>query len=321
MTAGRPRDALRTIPLSDRPSKVRDTDLARPVAADASLADFLGALPDLLAVKAMRAVAAAIISAREAGKPVILGAGAHVVKAGLSPLLVDWLDRGLVTGICVNGAFVLHDAELALGGGTSENVEKALPEGTFGVTAETNGFVNAAVAARGPELGVGGAVGQALLAAEGLVDPDLSVGRACARLGLPLTATVAIGTDVNHMHPTFDGAAWGAASLRDFDTLIDEVAELDGGGVFLLAGSAVLLPEVLLKALALLANTGRAPRDFVTADFDMLSHYRAVTQVVDRPKLFRARTYFVQAPHELSLPLLGALLAGRSFPAGADARG
>lgn len=309
---GPARRALRTIPLSQRPSKVHDTDLARPVHAGDTVADFIDSLPHLLAVESMRQVAAAIIAARSAGKPVILGAGAHVVKAGLSPLLVDWLERGLVTGVAVNGAFVLHDAELALGGATSENVEQALPEGTFGVTAETNTFVNAAVAESGPSIGVGAAVGQALAARSDLVDPQLSVSLACARLGTPLTATVAIGTDVNHMHPGFDGAAWGAASLKDFDTFVEEVAGLDSGGVFLLAGSAVLLPEVLLKALALLANVGRAPREFVSADFDMLSHYRARTQVVDRPKLFGARTYFVQAPHEISLPLLGAMLADQT---------
>jgi hypothetical protein len=313
MSTDSPRPArrpLNTAPLSQRPSKVCDADLARPVASDASLADFLDSLPHLLVVRAMREVADAILAARAAGKPVILGCGAHVVKAGLSPLVIDWLSRGIVTGVAVNGAFVLHDAEIALGGATSENVEQALPEGTFGVTAETNGFVNAAVSARGPESGVGAAVGQALLAHPGLVHPEHSVALACARLGVPLTVTVAIGTDVNHMHPDFDGAAWGAASLRDFDAFTDEVAGLDGGGVFLLAGSAVLLPEVFLKSLALLANTGRAPRDFISADFDMLPHYRALTQVVDRPKLFGAKTYFVQAPHELALPLLGAMLGG-----------
>ncbi len=303
------RHRLRTVPLAERSSKVRDADLARPVAGGASTSEFLDSLPDLLAVRSLREIAAAILAAREAGKPVILGAGAHVVKAGLSPLLIDWLERGLVTGVCVNGAFVLHDAELALGGATSEDVERSLPAGTFGVTAETNAFVNGAVAARGAEAGVGAAVGGALLAASGLVDPGLSVARACARLGVPLSVTVAIGTDVNHMHPDFDAAAWGQASLKDFDTLVEEIAALGGGGVFLLAGSAVLLPEVLLKALALLANTGRAPRDFVTADLDMLSHYRARTQVVERPRLFGARTYFVQAPHELALPVLGAMLS------------
>jgi hypothetical protein len=305
-----PRRPLDTVPLSARPSKVCDADLARPVAPDASLSQFLDSLPDLLAVRAMREVAAAIIAARGAGKPVILGCGAHVVKAGLSPLVIDWLRRGLVTGVAVNGAFVLHDAEIALGGATSENVEETLPAGTFGVTAETNAFVNAAVSGRGPELGVGAAVGAALDAAEGLVRPEHSVALACARSGAPLTVTVAIGTDVNHMHPSFDGAAWGAASLRDFDTFVDEVADLDAGGVFLLAGSAVLLPEVLLKALAMLANEGRAPHGFVSADFDMLPHYRALTQVVDRPRLFGAKTYFVQAPHELALPVLGAMLGG-----------
>jgi hypothetical protein len=305
-----PRRPLETVPLSERPSKVCDADLARPVAPDASLAEFLDSLPDLLAVRAMREVAIAVLAARTAGKPVILGCGAHVVKAGLSPLVIDWLQQGLVTGIAVNGAFVLHDAEMALGGATSEDVEETLAAGTFGVTAETNGLVNAAVAEHGPELGVGAAVGRALAARADLVHPEHSVALACARLGLPLTVTVAIGTDVNHMHPGFDGAAWGAASLRDFDTFVDEVADLDSGGVFMLAGSAVLLPEVLLKALAMLANTGRAPRGFVSADFDMLPHYRALTQVVDRPKLFGAKTYFVQAPHELALPVLGAMLGG-----------
>jgi hypothetical protein len=302
------RRALNTIPLAQRPSKVSEADLARPVAPDASLAEFLDALPHLLAVKSLREVAAAILAARAADKPVILGCGAHVVKAGMSPLVIDWLERGLVTAVCVNGAFVLHDAELALGGSTSEDVETALPAGTFGVTAETNGFVNAAVAAQGPQVGVGAAVGQALVATADLAYPELSVSLACARLGRPLAVTVAIGTDVNHMHPDFDGAAWGAASLKDFDALTNEIAELDGGGVFVLAGSAVLLPEVFLKALASLANTGRAPKDFVAADLDMLSHYRARTQIVDRPKLFGAKTYFVQAPHEMSLPLLGAML-------------
>ena len=309
-----PRRALRTVPLAQRPSKVGEADLAQPVRADASLGAFLDSLPDLLAVRGLRDVAAAIIAARAADRPVILGAGAHVVKAGLSPLVIDWLERGLVTAVCVNGAFVLHDAELALGGSTSEDVETALPAGTFGVTEETNSFVNRAVVEGGPELGVGASVGLALAATEGLAHPELSVALACARLEVPLCVTVAIGTDVNHMHADFDGAAWGAASLADFDRLTEEIADLDAGeagvgGVFLLAGSAVLLPEVFLKALASLANDGRAPRDFVSADFDMLRHYRSQTQVVDRPRLFGARTYFVQAPHELSLPVLGAMLA------------
>jgi hypothetical protein len=232
--------------------------------------------------------------------------GAHVIKVGLSPLLIDLLERGIVTAVAMNGACVVHDFELATAGFTSEDVETQLAEGDFGMAEETGRLVNDAVAAgsrRG--LGLGRAVGEWLQAAR---PPHLSYSilAACARLEAACTVHVAVGTDIVHMHPACDGAAVGQASLQDFRLLAAIVADLDGGGVYLNVGSAVLLPEVFLKALTLARNLGHPVRDFVTANLDFLQHYRPTQNVVRRPVARGGRGYALTGHHELLVPLLAA---------------
>jgi hypothetical protein len=297
---------VKTYPLASRPSKVRTADAATPWRAGGSLRDFLASLPDQLAARNLREVVRAIAAARTAAKPVILGMGAHVIKVGLSPLLIDLVERGIVTAVAMNGACVVHDFELAMAGFTSEDVETQLAEGDFGMAEETGRLVNEAVVAgsrRG--LGLGRAVGEWLLAAR---PPHLSHSllAACARLEVPCTVHVAVGTDIVHMHPACDGAAVGQASLQDFRLLTAIVADLEGGGVYLNVGSAVLLPEVFLKSLTLARNLGHPVRDFVTANLDFLQHYRPTQNVVRRPVARGGRGYALTGHHELLVPLLAA---------------
>lgn len=310
MSAYRPLDpaGAKTYPLGSRPSKVQLTDLGRPWQAGGTLRDFLAGLPRQLAAQGFREVVAAIASARTRGKPVILGMGAHVIKVGLSPVVLDLLDRRLVTALALNGAGVVHDFELAAAGFTSEDVEARLGEGEFGMAEETGRVINDAVAAGVPkELGFGRAMGEALLA---LAPPhlDLSLVARCAALDAPCTVHVALGADIVHMHPACRGEAVGAATLRDFRLLAAVVADLDGGGVYLNVGSAVLLPEVFLKALTLARNLGHRVQDFVTVNLDFIQHYRPTQNVVRRPVARGGRGYALTGHHELLVPLLAAAL-------------
>ena len=306
-----PRGA-KTYPLGSRPSKVQAADAARPWQAGGSLRAFLEALPSQLAVRDFRAIVGAILAAGRQGRPVILGMGAHAIKVGLSPIIVDLLDRGLVTALALNGAGVVHDVELAVAGFTSEDVEARLAAGEFGMAEETGRIINDAVTAgvsRG--LGFGRAVGERLLALQPAHLPQ-SLLAACARLGRPCTVHVAMGTDIVHMHPTCDGGATGEASLRDFRLLAAVVADLNEGGVYLNLGSAVVLPEVFLKALTLARNLGHRVQDFVTVNLDFVQHYRPTQNVVRRPVAQGGKGYALTGHHELLLPLLAAaLIEGR----------
>ncbi len=300
--------AVKTYPLASRPSKVKIQDGARPWRAGGSLQAYLDSLPNQLAVRSLREVVAHILAARSHERPVILAMGAHVIKVGLSPVVVDLLERGLVTALALNGAGVVHDFELAFAGFTSEDVEAQLTDGEFGMAEETGRILNEAVAEgvqRG--LGFGRAVGERLLT---LQPPYLSQSAvaACARLDLPCTVHVALGTDIIHMHPSCDGARVGEATQRDFRLLAAIIADLEGGGVYLNVGSAVLLPEVFLKALTLARNLGHRVQEIVTVNLDFIQHYRPTQNVVRRPVAQGGKGYALTGHHELLVPLLAAAL-------------
>jgi hypothetical protein len=297
---------ITTYPLASRPSKVRVEDGARPWRAGGRLRTYLDSLPNQLAVRTLRDVVGAILVARRTGKPVLVGMGAHVIKVGLSPVLIDLMERGVVTALAMNGACAVHDFELATAGWTSEDVEAQLAEGEFGMAEETGRELNEAVIEGARcELGFGRAVGERLLATR---PPHLahSLLAACARLDIPCTVHVALGTDIVHMHPRCDGAAVGAATHRDFRLFSAVVADLGDGGVYLNIGSAVLLPEVFLKALTLARNLGHRVQNFVTANLDFIQHYRPTQNVVRRPVATGGRGYALTGHHELLLPLLAA---------------
>ncbi len=299
---------IKTYPLASRPSKVRVEDAAVPWQSGGSLNAYLDSLPNHLAVRSLKAVAHAIREARRKGKPVLLGMGAHVIKVGLSPVVIDLVERGLVTAVALNGACAVHDFELATAGFTSEDVEAQLSEGDFGMAEETGRVVNEAAidgARRG--VGFGRALGDRLLAMrpQHLAHSLLA---ACARLDVPCTVHVALGTDIVHMHPRCDGAAVGATTHSDFRLLAAVVADLGDGGVYLNVGSAVLLPEVFLKALTLSRNLGHRVQDFVTANLDFIQHYRPTQNVVRRPVAKGGRGYALTGHHELLVPLLAAIL-------------
>jgi hypothetical protein len=307
---------FRPRPLAGRSHKARAEAFARPVALDAPVAALLDSLPDVLGAKALRALGAAIASAHRAGRPVLWGLGGHVLKVGLGPLLVDLLERGYVSGLVLNGAAAIHDAELAMLGSTSEDVGPGLFDGTYGSADETGRlFARAARRAAQEGVGLGTALGAELVASEPR-HPEPSVLCAAHRAGVPVTVHVAIGTDTVHMHPACDGADIGRATWTDFLRLATLVEGLDGG-VYVNVGSAVVLPEVFLKAVALVHNVRAAderPRvRITTGNLDMLRHYRPRTNVLDRPAV---QGHEVTGHHELIVPLLrvAILAAARGTP-------
>ena len=298
---------LTTYPLKSRASKARASDFARAYAKGDGLPGLVRGLPTLQAAGAFKAVVDAIRRAHDAGAPIIWGLGAHVIKTGVSPVIVDLMDRGFVSAVATNGAGIIHDFEVALVGATSEDVDQALGPGTFGMAEETGRLLNRAIndgVAAG--LGLGQAVSRFL---HGL-NPQyarMSVLAAAARLEIPVTVHVAIGTDVIHMHPDASGAAIGEGSLRDFRYFVSSVARL-AGGVYLNCGSAVVLPEVFLKAVALARNAGASLEGMTTVNLDFLQHYRPQTNVVSRPTAGVGRGYSLVGHHEIMIPLLAAAL-------------
>lgn len=298
---------VRTYPLASRRSKAQAADFARPYVPGSGIRAWVDSLPAMLAGADFRAVAAAVARAREGGRGVLWGLGAHVIKTGLGPVLIDLMERGFVSGLAVNGAAVIHDFELALSGGTSEEVEESLGPGRFGMAEETGRQLNAAInegVNRG--LGIGQAVGEWLTASPPPHAP-LSIVAAAARLAIPVTVHIGIGTDIIHMHPDASGAALGEGSLRDFRYLVSSVARLEQG-VFLNCGSAVILPEVFLKAVALARNAGASLDGLTTVNMDFIRHYRPETNVVSRPVAGVGRGYSLVGHHELMIPLLAAAL-------------
>ncbi|AEH44745.1 hypothetical protein Thein_0868 [Thermodesulfatator indicus DSM 15286] len=304
---------LKTYSLFERPSKVSVEDLARPLSPGLSFKEFLACLPKELAAKDLLAVARAMAHAIKNKRPVIWGFGAHVIKVGLTPIIIDLMRRGFISAVMVNGACMVHDSELAMAGITSEDVAQALKDGSFGAAKETGELVNRA-AKEGCKQGLGLALGK-LLAEGDYPYKDLSLFASAYKLGVPVTVHVAIGTDIVHMHPTADGAAIGEASFYDFKVFCRLVADLEGG-VFFLAGSAVLLPEVFLKALTVVRNLGYKVEKFTTVNFDFIRHYRPLTNVVNRPTMTGGKGYHITGHHEILIPLLaGALLEELSHEA------
>jgi deoxyhypusine synthase len=305
-------EGVSTYPLASRPSKVTVEDFARPFVEEASLRDFLSSLPNILAVQSIREVAARMRRARELGKPIVWGIGGHVVKTGLAPLINDLMRRGFVTGIAANGSVLVHDAEVALVGSTSEDVDATLGAGAFGAADETGRLLNeAAKRAAQDGIGLGEALGRMLSESEPK-HAEHSLLCAAYRARVPFTAHVAIGTDIAHFHPQADGASLGAATHTDFRLLSELVRRMSGGGVYLNVGSAVILPEVFLKCVTLVRNLGHPLEDFTTANFDFIQSYRPLTNVVRRPTSGGAgRGFSVTGHHELTIPLLAAeLLCG-----------
>jgi hypothetical protein len=302
-----------TYPLKSRKSKARAEDFATPCPPGASVAAFLASLPDMLAAADFKAVVRAILDARASDGGVMWGFGAHVIKTGLGPVLIDLMERGFVSALATNGAGVIHDFEVALVGATSEDVDEALGPGRFGMAEETGRLLNAAIT---DGVAAGHGLGQSVaqfLQAKPPQHARSSVLATAARLAIPITAHVAVGTDIIHMHPAASGAAIGEGSLRDFRYFVSNVARLEHG-VYLNCGSAVILPEVFLKAVALARNRGIALAQLTTVNLDFLRHYRPQTNVVTRPTAGASRRgYSLVGHHEIMIPLLAAALTSANI--------
>jgi hypothetical protein len=298
-------EGIQTYPLLSRKSLVRAEDFARPLPPRASFSKFLSSLPNFLAAKDFREIVARIASAHRRGKPVLLGMGAHPLKVGLSPLIIRLLERGILQGVAMNGAGIIHDFEIAFAGRTSEDVAAEIGSGSFGMAEETGQGLNEAIR-KGWEQswGIGYAVG-AMIQEKRLPYRRLSITAAGFRLGIPVTVHVAVGTDIIHLHPQASGEAIGEGSHRDFRLFAALISRLRGG-VYLNLGSAVILPEVFLKALTLTRNLGYPARDFTTVNMDFIPHYRPLTNVVRRPTLEGGKGFHLTGHHEIMFPLLAA---------------
>src|SRR5437667_9344774 len=310
--------AVHTYPLASRKSKVSIRDFAKAPAANTSLTKFLDSLPIILAGEDLRNLLIAIHIARKQRKAILWGIGGHVIKVGLGPVLIDLMKRGFVSGIAMNGAALIHDFEIALAGNTSEDVEAGLGEGQFGMAAETGQFINEfAKLSHRIRIGYGEAAGQFL--SSGIIEvkhADSSVLVAAYQQRIPVTIHLAIGTDIPHMHPAANGAALGDATHHDFRLFCALVEQMHPAGVYLNWGSAVLLPEIFLKAVSLVRNLGVPVRPITTANFDFIQHYRPLQNVVRRPTASahgsrgpESHGYAITGHHELLLPLVAAALA------------
>ena len=295
---------IKTYSIKSRLSKVNKGDFALKPSKGKSFADFFSSLPNILKAKDLRAVSSDIVAARKKNKAVIFMAGAHVIKCGLNPVLIELIKRKLLTCICLNGAGIIHDFEIAFQGKTSEDVAENLKDGKFGMGRETADFLNYA-AKEGVKkgFGLGYAVANAI-ATSNFANKESSLLYNAYKQKIPVCVFVAIGTDIIHQHPSFDAASTASGSLRDFHILVDNIRCLNKGGVVLNFGSAVLLPEVFLKALNLARNLGNKVKDFTTANFDMFYHYRPSQNVVSRPVLSGGNGYYIIGHHEIMLPLL-----------------
>jgi deoxyhypusine synthase len=297
---------VKTCKLQSRKSKVELDEVGKPFSRG-SFSEFLGSLPDILAAKDFKAVVSAVIKARKKDRPVILGMGAHPIKVGLAPIIIDLLEHNIVTAVAMNGACIVHDYELSLMGHTSEDVDVELCRGTFGMAEETGKHLNRAIK-KGVEKGhgLGRAVGEHILKSRASCK-KLSILAAAARLDIPASVHVAVGTDIIHMNPEASGAAIGEGSLRDFKLLSSVVSELKGG-VYINLGSAVILPEVFLKALAVTRNLKYNVKNFTTVNMDFIQHYRCRENVLRRPVISGGHSYALTGHHEIMFPLLAAAI-------------
>jgi hypothetical protein len=308
---------VRTYPLARRKSKVTSKDLAKPAPRRASLIQLLNSMPKILAAQDLRNLSASIQDARKRKRAILWGIGGHVIKVGLAPVLIDLMNKGYVSGIAMNGAALIHDFEMAIAGNTSEDVEAGIGKGEFGMAEETGWGINEiAKLAQRVRIGYGEAAGQYLTS--GIVAaryPGLSILISAYRKRIPVTVHLAVGTDIPHMHPSAEGAALGAASHHDFRLFCALVQQMNSGGVYLNWGSAVILPEVFLKAVSVVRNLGIPLRPIITANFDFIQHYRPIMNVVKRPTAASkgkkgefSRGFAITGHHELLLPLLAAAL-------------
>ena len=300
---------IRTYPLKDRPSKVDVGAFARPHIRGASLGEFLNGLPKILAAQDLRDLVHAIAQARANGKAILWGLGGHVIKTGLSPILIDLMDLGLMSGIALNGAGIIHDFEIALAGSTSEDVELQLEKGAFGMAEETGQGINEAIREGVPDgLGIGESLGRALVRLSPPFGKYSLLMQAYMR-NIPVTVHVTIGADIIHTHPSISPSDIGEGSHRDFRLFASLVARLHNGGVYLNCGSAVTLPEVFLKSVSVVRNSGEPLQDFTTANLDFLQHYRPTEDVVKRPVKLGGRGIAITGRHEILIPLLAGWLA------------
>ncbi|MEX1314491.1 MAG: hypothetical protein AB1Z38_09945 [Desulfotignum sp.] len=296
---------LKTYSIRDRNSLVSSKDFARSWDRGNAFKSFLDTLPAILAGNDIRAVIHAITTAARNCHPVCFAMGGHVIKTGMAPVIIDLIEKKVITLVAMNGAGIIHDLEVALAGHTSEDVAGSLENGSFGMARETADCLNQAIArAKKEHTGLGRAVGQFILDQD-MPYQHLSLLAAGARLTLPVTVHVALGTDILHMHPRFDAAACGQASMHDFHTFAAQIARLENG-VFINAGSAVILPEVFLKALTLARNLGHPVDHFTTVNLDFIRHYRPLTNVVNRPTRGKGQGFSLVGHHELLIPLIAA---------------
>ena len=307
-------DRINDYSLRDRPSKVHQADFAKPFTGD-SFQDFLASLPEILAGAAIKDLAQRIAAARSRDRAIIWALGGHVIKTGLAPLFTQLLREGFLSAIAVNGSVIIHDFEIAYCGSTSENVEEQLGSGAFGMARETGQFLNEAIN-RGADqdIGIGEAVGRYLQSCP-LEFPDSSLVLQAYQQAVPLTVHAAYGTDIIHNHPRASGVSLGKGTEIDYRIFTQEVSRLHDGGVFINVGSAVLLPEVFLKAVSAIRNSGQELSGFSTANFDFVQHYRPTQNVVNRPVEGDGKGFAITGHHELTIPLLAGILLSLNDPA------
>jgi len=297
---------IKTSSLQKRKSKVGVDSFASPLRPASSFKEFLHSLPKILAAEDFQKVVSRIVEAVRGDKMVLLGMGAHPIKVGLNPIIINLMERGIIRGLALNGAGIVHDVEIALAGKTSEEVEEGLGTGAFGVTKETAELINNALQAGHKEgRGFGESMGRALQKESGLQHREMSLCAAASRLDIPLTVHVAIGTDVVHIHPSTDGAIIGEMTYRDFRLFAALVTSLEGG-IYINLGSAVIMPEVFLKALSAARNLGHRVKDFSTLNMDFIQHYRPTQNVVCRPTIQGGKGFALTGHHEIMFPLLAA---------------
>ncbi len=301
-------DRVRTYPLKNRTSKVSVQSFATPHRKGDKLSQFLESLPIILAAENLRDLAQAIFQAQNLGKPIIWGLGGHVIKTGLTPVLVDLMDRGMVTALALNGAGIIHDFEIAVVGATSEDVETQLETGEFGMAEETGSEINHAISQGAREdLGIGESLGK-YLSEKNFRFGEMSLLQQAYLRSIPVTVHVTLGTDIVHNHPSVSPADTGSGSHLDFRLFASLVAGLDDGGVYLNCGSAVTLPEVFLKSVSLVRNSGETLKNFTTANLDFIQHYRPIENVIKRPIQGGGRGISITGHHEIVIPLLAAWL-------------
>jgi hypothetical protein len=308
-------NGVSTYPIAERQSKVHTEMFGKPLDGSDTIPAFITKLPRILAAEGLRTLIRAILYARATNKPIIWGMGGHVIKVGLGPVINDLMENGFVTAIAMNGSGAIHDFEIALCGSTSEEVADVLGSGKFGMARETGEYMNVAInSAAGNGIGIGEVLGRSINIGfpKGAVFPhkDISILAAAYQKRIPVTVHVAIGTDIIHAHPAASGSAIGEASQHDFQLFCSSVRLLDGGGVYLNVGSAVILPEVFLKAVSVVRNLGNRLDEFTTANLDFLQHYRPAQNVLKRPTQNGGQSVSLTGHHEIMIPLIAAALKG-----------